>query len=83
MMLRNPLPARTCGPPCTRCSRPRPGCESTATPGTTSAGDRTFENPKTGAVLETVFVYQDSTKGTDPYLSVTSRATVPPNPYRR
>jgi hypothetical protein len=28
-------------------------------------------------------VYQDGTKGTDLYLSVTSRETVPPNPYRR
>jgi hypothetical protein len=45
--------------------------------------DQTFENPKTGAVLETAFVYQDGTTGTDLYLSVTSRDTVPPNPYRR
>ena len=45
--------------------------------------DQTFENPKTGAVLETAFVYPDGTKGTDLYLSVTSRDTVPPNPYRR
>ena len=43
---------------------------------------QTFENPKTGAVLETAFVYQDGTKGTDLYLSVTSRNTVPANPYR-
>jgi len=33
-------------------------------------------------VLETAFVYPDGTKGTDLYLSVTSRDTVPPNPYR-
>ena len=45
--------------------------------------DQTFENPKTGAVLETAFAYPDGTKGTDLYLSVTSRDTVPPNPYRR
>jgi alpha/beta hydrolase family protein len=45
--------------------------------------DQTFENPKTGAVLETAFVYPDGTKGTDLYLSVSSRDTVPPNPYRR
>jgi hypothetical protein len=45
--------------------------------------DQTFENPKTGAVLETAFVYKDGTKGTDLYLSVTSRSTLPPNPYRR
>ena len=50
---------------------PPPGCA------------QTFENPKTGAVLETAFVYPDGTKGTDLYLSVTSRDTVPPNPYRR
>jgi hypothetical protein len=31
-------------------------------------------------VLETAFVYPDGTKGTDLYLSVTSRDTVPPNP---
>ena len=49
----------------------------------TGVEDQTFENPKTGAVLETAFVYQDGTKGTDLYLSVTSRDTVPPNPYRR
>jgi hypothetical protein len=28
------------------------------------------------------FVDPDGTKGTDLYLSVTSRGTVPPNPYR-
>jgi hypothetical protein len=33
-------------------------------------------------VLETAFVYQDGTKSTDLYLSVTSRDTVPPNPYQ-
>jgi hypothetical protein len=53
--------------------------------GATATGieDQTFENPKTGAVLETAFVYPDGTKGTDLYLSVSSRDTVPPNPYRR
>ena len=45
--------------------------------------DQTFENPKTGAVLETAFAYPDGTKGTDLYVSFTSRDTVPPNPYRR
>jgi hypothetical protein len=49
----------------------------------TGIEDQTFENPKTGAVLETAFVYQDGTKGTDLYLSVTSRGSLPPNPYRR
>ena len=48
----------------------------------TRVDDQTFENPKTGAVLETAFVYKDGTKGTDQYLSVTSRDTVPPNPYQ-
>jgi hypothetical protein len=33
--------------------------------------------------IETAFVYPDGTKGTDLYLSVTSRDTVPPNPYQR
>jgi hypothetical protein len=42
-----------------------------------------FENPKTGAVLETAFVDKDGTKGTDLYLSVTSRSSLPSNPYRR
>jgi hypothetical protein len=49
----------------------------------TGIEDQTFENPKTGAVLETAFVYQDGTKGTNLYLSVTSRGGLPPNPYRR
>jgi hypothetical protein len=31
-------------------------------------------------VLETAFAYPDGTKGTDLYLSVTSRDTVSPNP---
>ena len=44
--------------------------------------DQTFENPKTGAVLETAFIQKDGTKGTDLYLSVTSSGTVPPNPYQ-
>ena len=61
----------------------RPAVEISRTAAATGIEDRTFENPKTGAVLETAFVYQDGTKGTDLYLSVTSRAIVPPNPYRR
>jgi hypothetical protein len=45
--------------------------------------DQTFENPATGAVLETAFVYSGSkTEDTDLYLSVTSSNTLPPNPYQ-
>ena len=61
----------------------RPAVEISRTATATGIEDQTFENPKTGAVLETAFVYQDGTKGTDLYLSVTSRSTLPPNPYRR
>jgi hypothetical protein len=44
--------------------------------------DETFQNPSTGAVLETAFSYPRSkTRGTDLYLSVTSSATLPANPY--
>jgi len=60
----------------------RPAVEISRTATATGIEDQTFENPKTGAVLETAFVYQDGTKGTDLYLSVTSRNTVPANPYR-
>ena len=61
----------------------RSAVEISRTATATGIEDQTFENPKTGAVLETAFVYQDGTKGTDLYLSVTSRSTLPPNPYRR
>ena len=61
----------------------RPAVEISRTATATGIEDQTFEDPKTGAVLETAFAYQDGTKGTDLYLSVTSRDTVPPNPYRR
>jgi hypothetical protein len=61
----------------------RAAVEISRTATATGIKDQTFENPKTGAVLETAFVYPDGTKGTDLYLSVTSRDTVPPNPYRR
>src|SRR5690348_8222162 len=61
----------------------RPAVEISRTATATGIEDQTFENPKTGAVLETAFVYRDGTKGTDLYLSVTSRSTLPPNPYRR
>ena len=61
----------------------RAAVEISRTATATGIKDQTFENPKTGAVLETAFAYPDGTKGTDLYLSVTSRATVPANPYRR
>jgi hypothetical protein len=61
----------------------RAAVEISRTATATGIKDQTFENPKTGAVLETAFAYPDGTKGTDLYLSVTSRDTVPPNPYRR
>jgi hypothetical protein len=61
----------------------RPAVEISRTATGTGIEDQIFENPKTGAVLETAFLYQDGTKSTDLYLSVTSRSTVPPNPYRR
>ncbi len=65
-----------------RDDRGRPAVEISRTATATGIEDQTFENPKTGAVLETAFVYQDGTKGTDLYLSVTSRDSVPPNPYQ-
>jgi hypothetical protein len=44
--------------------------------------EETFENPRTGAVLETAFVYLDSgTLGTDLYLSIKGSNTLPPDPY--
>ena len=60
----------------------RPAVEISRTATATGIEDQTFENPKTGAVLETAFIQKDGTKGTDLYLSVTSRDTVPPNPYQ-
>jgi len=65
---------------CARCGL---AVEISRTATATGVKDQTFENPKTGAVLETAFAYPDGIKGTDLYLSVTSRDTVPPNPYRR
>lgn len=61
----------------------RPAVEISRTATATGIEDQTFENPKTGDVLEMAFVDKDGTKGTDLYLSVTSRSAVPPNPYRR
>ena len=45
--------------------------------------EETFEDPQTGATLETAFVYQaEGTEGTDLYLSVTGSNTLPPDPYQ-
>ncbi|MGH3152764.1 MAG: hypothetical protein ACRDOB_18815, partial [Streptosporangiaceae bacterium] len=44
--------------------------------------EETFEDPGTGAVLETAFVYRgDTPEGTDLYLSVTGHRTLPPDLY--
>jgi ABC-type cobalamin/Fe3+-siderophores transport system ATPase subunit len=60
----------------------RPAVEISRTATATGIEDQTFENPTSGTVLETAFAYQDGTKGSDLYLSVTSSRTVPPNPYQ-
>ncbi|HEX5302502.1 MAG TPA: CU044_5270 family protein [Streptosporangiaceae bacterium] len=60
----------------------RAAVEISRTATSTGIEDQTFENPKTGAVLETAFVYQDGTTGTDLYMPVTSSNHVPPNPYQ-
>jgi hypothetical protein len=60
----------------------RAAVEISRTATSTGIEDQTFENPKTGAVLETAFVYQDGTTGTDLYQPVTSSNHVPPNPYQ-
>jgi hypothetical protein len=60
----------------------RAAVEISRTATSTGIQDQTFENPKTGAVLETAFVYQDGTTGTDLYQPVTSSNHVPPNPYQ-
>ncbi len=60
----------------------RPAVEISRTATATGIEDQTFEDPKTGAVLETAFIDPDGTKGTDLYQPVTSSRTVPPNPYQ-
>jgi hypothetical protein len=55
----------------------RAAVEISRTATATGIEDQTFENPKTGAVLGTAFVYPDGTTGTDLYMSVTSRDTLP------
>jgi hypothetical protein len=60
----------------------RAAVEISRTATSTGIEDQTFENPKTGAVLETAFVYQDGNTGIDLYMPVTSSNHVPPNPYQ-
>lgn len=60
----------------------RAAVEISRTATSTGIEDQTFENPRTGAVLETAFVYQDGNTGTDLYMPVTSSNHVPPNPYQ-
>jgi hypothetical protein len=60
----------------------RTAVEISRTATSTGIEDQTFEDPKTGAVLETAFVYQDGNTGTDLYMPVTSSNHVPPNPYQ-
>lgn len=44
--------------------------------------DKTYQNPATGAVLETAFTYPGTEpEGTDIYTSLTSASTLPANPY--
>jgi hypothetical protein len=61
----------------------RPAVKISRVASATGIEDVTFENPATGAVLETAFVYPKSgTTGTDLYLSVTGSNVLPRDPYR-
>jgi hypothetical protein len=60
----------------------RPAVEISRYERAASVNEETFEDLRTGAVLETAFVYRgDSPEGTDLYLSVTGHRTLPPDPY--
>lgn len=60
----------------------RPAVEISRYDSAAGVDDQTFENPATGAVLETAFTYnRDEPKGTDLYTSVTSSDTFPGDPY--
>jgi hypothetical protein len=59
----------------------RPAVEISRYDRATGVDDQTFQDPSTGAVLETAFFYRNGTTGTDLYKSVTSSDTLPPNPY--
>jgi hypothetical protein len=60
----------------------RPAVEISRYESAASVNEETFEDPRTGAVLETAFVYRgDTPEGTDVYLSVTGHPNLPPDPY--
>ena len=60
----------------------RPAIEISRPDNAVGVDDQTFENPATGAVLETAFVYTgNEPKGTDLYTSLTSSNTFPGDPY--
>jgi len=60
----------------------RPAVEISRYEQAAAVNEETFENPSTGAVLETAFAYRNGTPpGTDLYLSVTGHRTPPPDPY--
>jgi hypothetical protein len=60
----------------------RPAVKISRVANATGIEDETFENPATGAVLETAFVYRKGgATGTDLYLSVTNSDVLPANPY--
>ncbi len=83
-------------PACTRCSRTRPACK-VKTGATDSVGRpaveisrvdqvakanvQTFENPKTGATLESAWIEPSGELLEDLYLSITYTNHIPPNPY--
>jgi hypothetical protein len=60
----------------------RPAVEISRYDSAAEVDEETFENPATGATLETAFVYTESgTEGTDIYQSITSSNTLPANPF--
>ncbi len=60
----------------------RPAIEISRYDRAAGVDDQTFENPATGAVLETAFVHAgNEPKGTDLYTSLTSSNTFPGDPY--
>jgi hypothetical protein len=60
----------------------RPAIEISRYNSVAGVEEQTFENPATGAVLETAFFYgAGKPEGTDLYTSVTSGNTLPGDPY--
>jgi hypothetical protein len=60
----------------------RPAVEISRYNSVAGVEEQTFENPATGAVLETAFFYgAGKPEGTDLYTSVTSGNTLPGDPY--